>query len=205
MGGPGSGRPYGAGLLRDKCHEFHSIDLAWMKRRGCLEIGRCGGLTWSRGGVKTGSIQYRVEPDGLRLVYRTRPAGGEWSDVNELIPFVYTVMNFSGQRMWFSCPTCKCRCRIIYGGRRFLCRLCHDLRYETQYEPAFARAASRALRFRERLGGQGGIADPFPEKPKGMHWKTYHRLRELDRDLCNQWAAGLMQKWKIGGERGEIW
>jgi hypothetical protein len=28
-----------------------------------------------------------------------------------------------------------------------------------------------------RLGGSPSIIDPFPEKPLGMHWSTYHRLR----------------------------
>ena len=29
---------------------------------------------------------------------------------------------------------------------------------------------------RERLGGSANMMKPFPEKPKGMHWKTYERL-----------------------------
>jgi hypothetical protein len=28
------------------------------------------------------------------------------------------------------------------------------------------------------LGGPEGIAWPFPDKPKGMHWRTYDWLRE---------------------------
>ena len=27
-----------------------------------------------------------------------------------------------------------------------------------------------------KLGGSGSMAEPFPAKPKGMHWRTYDRL-----------------------------
>jgi hypothetical protein len=27
-----------------------------------------------------------------------------------------------------------------------------------------------------RLGGSGGMAEDFPERPKGMHWQTYSQL-----------------------------
>jgi hypothetical protein len=30
-----------------------------------------------------------------------------------------------------------------------------------------------------KLGGSTSMADPFPRKPKGMHWSTYWRLRQI--------------------------
>ncbi len=27
-----------------------------------------------------------------------------------------------------------------------------------------------------KLGGEPGVASTFPDKPKGMHWRTYGRL-----------------------------
>ena len=35
----------------------------------------------------------------------------------------------------------------------------------------------KAQKVRERLGGDLGVANPFPAKPKGMHWRRYDRLR----------------------------
>jgi hypothetical protein len=36
----------------------------------------------------------------------------------------------------------------------------------------------KGVKVRERLGGHDlGIANPFPAKPKGMHWRRYNRLR----------------------------
>lgn len=199
MGGRGSGRRPGAGLWRDKCHEFHAIDLTWLKNKDCLRTGYRGGLSWYRRWRKTGNIDYVVEANGLRLLYRTRAVGGEaWTDVEELIPFAHTTTNFSGRRTWFQCPGCRRRCRILYGGSRFRCRRCLNLVYETQYEPAFARSASKALKIREKLGDGRGVADPFPDKPKGMHWRTYRRLELTYYHLCDAWSVGIMRKWKIG-------
>jgi hypothetical protein len=124
---------------------------------------------------------------------RTRSRGGDWQDVNELIPFVIRATRFSGHRRWFQCLSCRRRCQIIYGGSRFRCRRCYGLKYESQYEPAFGRAASRAHKILERLEYSGSLDDPFPPKPKGMHWKTYQWLVEEDERLQDLWAAGAMQ------------
>ena len=58
---------------------------------------------------------------------------------------------------------------ILYGGIIFACRHCHQLAYECQREPPHYRALNRAQAIREKLGGSGSMADPFPSKPKGMH------------------------------------
>lgn len=202
MGGRGSGRTGGLGMLTDKCHEYHSVDIDWLRRKRCLRPGCAGKLTWSRGGTRTGNIDYRIETTGLRLIYKTRSHGGAWRDVNELVPFVQTPTNFGGGRQWFKCLSCGARCRILYGGGYFRCRRCHRLKYESQYEPAFACAASRALKIREKLGGMGGLDMPFPEKPKGMHWRTYERLRNKEEHLQTAWVMGIAQKWNFFG-RGE--
>ena len=70
------------------------------------------------------------------------------------------------------------------------------MKYESQYEKSFSRATERALKIRRKLDDYGGIDDPFPDKPKGMHWKTYNRLwADYERDvedwgrLCLAWIG----------------
>ena len=113
-------------------------------------------------------------------------------DVREFVAFVETSTEFGGRRQWFRCLSCGNKCRILYGGAYFRCRRCYRLKYEMQYEPPFGRIAIRALKIRERLRCKGGIGEPFPPKPKGMHLKTYERLRLGSFQLQNAWSEGIM-------------
>jgi hypothetical protein len=65
-------------------------------------------------------------------------------------------------------------------GRDFTCRRCLGLTYARQRVSAkdydLVRVAGKARAIRTRLGGGGGLLDPFPSRPKGMHNKTYERL-----------------------------
>ena len=191
MGGRGSGRPAGRGLMTAKTHEFRSIDLTKLRRDKCLTLGATWTITWSRRGEITGSINARRTENGIRLSYSSRRYGEDWRRVEELIPLVSTPTRFGGWRLWFQCPSCGKRCRIIYGRTYFRCRRCHGLKYESQYEPAFARAASRSQSIRRRLGGTSNLQDPFPDKPKGMHWRRYDRLRAKADRLERVWIRAM--------------
>ena len=197
MGGRGSGRQASFGLMVDKCHEYKSIDIAWLRRKKMLQMGHCSTITWSVRGEQTGSIRIERMPGGLRLIYRQRRNGEDWRDVDEFIPIVETATNFGGRRQWLQCLLCHSRCRILYGGVLFRCRRCHRLKYDTQYEPPFARAATRALKIRDRLGAKGGLDDPFPPKPKGMHWNTYERLQAQEERMQEAWAVGIARKFRM--------
>ncbi len=60
--------------------------------------------------------------------------------------------------------------------RYFLCRHCHNLTYASRQETGQIGALHKCQRIRQKLGGTANIAEPFPNKPKGMHFKTYIRL-----------------------------
>ena len=166
MGGRGSGRPSGLGMLTDQCHEYHSIDLAWLRRKKLLNTGRWSTLTWSRAGQVTGTIRIECLLNGVRLIYRQRRNGEDWQDVNEFVPYLETETRFGGQRQWFQCLSCGSRCRILYGGAHFRCRNCQRLKYESQYEAAYARACSQSHNIRQQLEGTDPWTIHFRRSPR---------------------------------------
>lgn len=83
---------------------------------------------------------------------------------------------------------------ILYGGEIFACRHCHKLAYQSQREPGYDRAARRADKIRERLKWEPGILNGSGDKPKGMHWKTYHRLALQQCAFADKSLAGIAAK-----------
>jgi hypothetical protein len=184
MGGVGSGNWYrfDKKTATDECH---SVDVRYLHREGLLKPRHWFSLRWSRAGRESGSIRGVVHssspPESVTLLYRYRSElGGEREDVQETVPLTWTACNFGGERPWFICPGAGCgrRVAVLYGpGRYFLCRHCYDLTYQSQRDNKMYRSLHRAQNIRERLGGSANMMEPFPEKPKAMHWRTYERLR----------------------------
>jgi hypothetical protein len=183
MGGMGSGNWYRFGK-KTTTGECQSVDVRYLHREGLLNSGHWFSLRWSRAGRETGSIRGEVlgneKSERVILTYRHRSdPSEEWEEVREPVPLAWTACNFGGQRPWFVCPGAGCGRRVanLYGpGRYFLCRHCYDLVYESQRENGMYRALHKAQAIREGLGGSANMMEPFPERPKGMHWSTYNRL-----------------------------
>jgi hypothetical protein len=179
VGGVGSGNWVRLNT-KSTTNECQSIDVRYLHRNDLLQPGRSFSLRWSRAGRQTGSIGGVAYWNQVILFYRYRRGpGGEWQDVKETVELDWTPCNFGGERPWFICPGAGCgrRVAVLYGpGHYFLCRHCYDLPYESQNENEMYRALRRAQKIRDRLGGSVNMMEPFPDKPKGMHWSTYDRL-----------------------------
>lgn len=179
MGGMGSGDWMRHGSNTTVSSQ-HGVDIRYLKKQGLLTEGNYGSLTWSCRGEQTGKINYQVKENGIKLLYNMRESSiDEWKPVEQFVYFDYTPCNYGGKRTWLLCSECDSKVTCIYGaGKYFLCRHCYGLNYQTQHEGFYDRQLSKAQGIRKKLGGSVSLASPFPEKPKGMHWKTYWQLRD---------------------------
>ncbi|MFC2970492.1 hypothetical protein, partial [Acidimangrovimonas pyrenivorans] len=165
------------------------MDVRRWDREGFLRPGFRFGWQWSCNGEVTGSICAEAEEGRVILDYRVRE-DNEWEPMRYAVSLATTTCNLGGERKWFICPALRCgrRVALLYGGRIFACRHCHDLTDPSQREDASDRAARRAERIRTRLGWPPGALNGHGPKPKGMHWQTFdelgHRLISAQPDAC---------------------
>jgi hypothetical protein len=81
---------------------------------------------------------------------------------------------------------------VLYAaGELFACRRCSGLAYASQQEPLGQRGLLKAQKIRERLVGDPDVFKDFPDKPKGMHSRTYERLRESHDIAAGRFTAAL--------------
>ena len=83
---------------------------------------------------------------------------------------------------------------ILFGGSIFACRHCHKLAYDCQRETDDDRAARRADTLRRRLGWEAGILNGDGGKPKGMHWRTFERLKARHDAYVGVSLAGMARR-----------
>ena len=190
MGGYGSGSwvRWNTKVLVTSCL---SLDVLRLHQEGLL---RSWGLpsssvyecSWQKdSGGPQSSIGIQVGRDQLTLRYRYHVDGAEWQVISESVPLSWTPCKYGGRRPWFLCPgvsngiSCSRRVAKLYmRGRYFRCRPCHGLVYPSQNVAVADRPMTRAQNIRMRLGGSANLLEPFPGKPKGMHWGTYWRFRD---------------------------
>lgn len=193
MGGFGSGRGQHG---KDTTSDMRPLDIRRLQRDGLLIPGRAFGWHWTRNGEEVASIQMRTEVDRVILNYRSRSNGGEWQPMEYPVTLEWTPCNLGGRRAWFLCPARGCgrRVAILFGGSIFACRHCHKLAYQCQRETDDDRAMRRADNIRRRLGWGAGIANPEGDKPKGMHWRTFERLKTEHDAFANASWAGMAER-----------
>ncbi len=202
MGGFGSGRGQSG---RGTTSNMQPLDIRRLQRDSLLIPGRAFSLHWSRNGEEVASIQIRTEADRVILNYRSRGNGDEWKPMEYPVYLEWTGLYFGGQRAWFRCPAQGCgrRVAILFGGSIFACRHCHRLNYECQRETDDDRAMRRADTIRRRLGWGAGIANPEGGKPKGMHWRTFERLKAEHDAFANASWAGMAERLGLMNRRLE--
>jgi hypothetical protein len=93
------------------------------------------------------------------------------------IPVTWTHCNFGGFRPWFKCPCGKRVAKLYKSIGGYHCRRCFDNPpYASQTKSTKKRIGFAASKLRLRLNGMASLTEPRPDKPKGMHRRTYARL-----------------------------
>lgn len=188
VGGCGSGS-WPRGFRRESLDGRFAIDVRQWKREGLLVPRALFETSWGVSGRVLRGILVHVGDDEIILA-RDHPVGLGMRDARVRIGLSYTPCHFGGRRVWFKCPSCEQRSAKLYDGGSpdFACRKCCRLPYRCQGETGAHRAGRRAHKLRARLGASHDLADPVSHKPRGMHWRSFERLRvQSDRAEAMYW------------------
>ena len=165
MGGSGSGRRW---YSKATTSDYSQLDVRRWQRDGLLAPGRSFACQWWNVEV-IGSARVLADRVLLFHAYRKGEESTVWLE--------WTPCHYGGARAWFLCPTRSCgrRVAIIYGTGPLACRHCHQLAYDSEHDSGWRRSLRRARAARMKLGGSGDLTEPLPQRPKGMHRRTYRR------------------------------
>jgi hypothetical protein len=186
------GRRFTLAEARDERIKARALDVRLLQCDGLLTPGRAFGWRWTVSGNEVASIQMRTEVDRVILNYRSRSNSSEWQPMEYPVTLEWTPCHLGGRRAWFRCPARGCGRR--YAGSIFACRHCHKLAYQCQRKTDDDRAMRRAETIRRRIGWEAGIANPEGDKPKGMHWRTFERLKAEHDAFANASWAGMAER-----------
>lgn len=187
MGGLGSSRYGWSGPCtgKDTVHQYPEIDIRHLAREITIEPKKYVEWNWPINRQQTIPIGVLVvHPEKLALIYQLSGADGRPRLMKAIIKISYTKCNFGGERPWFNCPACTKRiAKIYFGGNYFFCRHCYNLTYRTcqisgnRNDQAIDRLLKIIKKFECDPVSPMETIGWVPDKPTGMHWRTYRRLK----------------------------
>lgn len=197
MGGVGSGNGYRGG--KQTTNNKRSLDVRRLQRDGLLTKKQWYSWSWLRNGEEVASIWIKTEDEKVVLSYRRKDHDGGWQPMEYSVHLTWTSCNLGGRRPWFRCPATGCgrRVAILFSGSLYTCRQCQRLAYQSQRESEDDRKARRADTIRRRLGWDAGILNGPGFKPKGMHWRTFWRLKAEHDSFVSISLSGMAQRFRL--------
>jgi hypothetical protein len=167
--------------LADDCLDVRELQRAGIFRDGWVTLRPF--LRWS-GIVQMRAARYLIQ---LELSNQVTP---------QQIRVSWTRCHFGGDRPWLHCSFCKRRvAKLFHGMGAYFCRPCiGNPIYASQAKSTQSRRHFEACKLRLRLDGIASLTAPFPERPRGMHRKTYARLRHRGEKLEAGLSARLRAK-----------
>ena len=183
---------------KTQVEECKKLDILPIARKCDLESTFSGNISWINSLGKKSEIGLcSLGPGVLRFAYTiTKNYTNEKKTYDYQVHLDTTPCNFGGKRWWFRCPNCNRRCRILYlppRGEYFLCRLCHNLTYESQQEgitkfSSMFNAFSKIPELEKRLGRtRSSRKRQTIERKIERHYLDLHRLVDWDRRRRRGW------------------
>ena len=193
MGGFGSGQT-GEKILTSQMTE---LDVRTLYRSGFIEkLARLPTNKQLEGTDKSREVHLLVNAQQMSFSYFHIGYSSERHPIRIVIKFDWTPCYFGGRRLWFLCPKCGRRVAILYGGKNFYCRICRNIAYPSENEAKPNRLLRKANKIKKRLKCEPGVQSKIIFKPKGMHQKTFDRLRRqveiLEMEGVNQLFSKLV-------------
>ncbi len=184
MGGPGSGYRSWRRTRPNLAEHALALDLRALVRG---EHVRPGTVTVGQVVVRTPigdrhvTIRYNADVTDLDAAQVVLAFQVDGLERQQRVNLTATEPHLGGIRLWFLCPITGRRAGVLYlpdDQGQFASREAYRLSYRSQSDSKVFRGVSRAQKVRARLGGDLSIYSPFPARPRGMHRRTYERLRE---------------------------
>ena len=182
--------------VKARTTSYLRLDVRKLQQKGLLKSGPCFVWRWSRDDEVLGCVDIRTEANRVLLSYKAWEGNGQrWVryeyPVSVEWPLVIMVECKLGSvaRPWdvgaewpFYTEAEFSRVPVATG---FLTTARMN---RSMTDPDAER------RIRMKLGGSQNLFAPLPLKPKGMHWRTYERLRtKAEQAKSRSWPPWLLQ------------
>jgi hypothetical protein len=145
-------------MAKRTVQECLCLDVFALGRKGALAPGKRTRVLFSTGqGREMGRVFLQAEADWIDIPLLRTP--DVKVTIHPAIDLVWSLTSFGGRRAQFLCPGCGAPRAKLYlppAETRFLCRVCHDLAYQSQQAGprGVGRMASKRL---ERLSRQAHL------------------------------------------------
>ena len=138
------------------------LDIAKLRRS--IKLGVTSRTTWQPAGEAVANLIISATNVHVRFC--------NTADGDQLINLLWCPCQLGGHRAYWVCPLCQKPASKLYLSKSLHCRKCSKLTYISQRSRGISRAGQQANKAFARIGGH---VFNIPDKPKGMHWRTYHR------------------------------
>lgn len=155
--------------MRTLTTECTKIAVSHVREGNITTNGVTATMSWNNGN----SVCLEGQGNAFLIRYTTG-AGERLQRHCDRIGYRWTPCHFGGFRLYLVCPHCQRQCMAVYGAAPFACRKCHDLAYPSETTSGAYRLYDTGQAIANKMAGRFVTLDePFPDRPKGMHHKTY--------------------------------